>query len=407
MNPLRHIIRQIQTLISAANDATEITIANGLGDSAAVFQVAQGDSFFVPYGRYPHKVGLQIFDRASAEAMQAAANSTLTRAAGIPVYIGHPDVPGRADSNPSAPAVGWIDSVEIGEDGATFRHRMNPRGQSAIANAEYRYYSPHWLLDKVPGGLSPRRLLSIGLTNNPLIPVPAIANDQPTQNQMNEQLLIALGLAADATLEAATARIAELTTAANDLATAQQRVTELDNQLTAANDTLSTERTRAEGLTSQLTTAQDRVTELEGQLTAANDATTSARALAIDTSIERAVLAGRLSQADSATRRTELIAIANDSELATRLREIETAAVTLPGSGTATGDLSGARASAAAENDATARAVQRQQAIDAELVSIANDAAYTQSSKATRHDLAWQRAARKHPTLFTSAQASA
>ena len=100
----------------------------------------------------------------------------------------------------------------------------------------------------------------MGLTNDPNIPVPALANEsetqdletqdsredeenleQETENEIMNELLIALGLEEGATPEAALAKITELQTAAND---ATERVTELE-------------------------TANDKITELE---TAANDA---------------------------------------------------------------------------------------------------------------------------------------
>jgi hypothetical protein len=42
----------------AANEADEMAVA-----ANAVFEIAQQDSILIPYGSWPHKVGLQIFDR--------------------------------------------------------------------------------------------------------------------------------------------------------------------------------------------------------------------------------------------------------------------------------------------------------------------------------------------------------
>jgi hypothetical protein len=370
-NKIINIIRP-GGLVSSAND---LSIANAIGGSDAVFEVQQDGSFFVPFGKYSHEKGLQIFDKAAAEALQAAANSLLTKAAGIPIYAGHPDVKGRPDSNPAAPAYGWIDGIEIENDGAKFLHRLNKRGQEAVANADFRFYSPHWLLKKVAGGLSPVRLLSMGLTNNPRIPVPAIANDQDHQDKtMTEAQLRAIGLEPGATEDAIDARLAELGSAANDLVTVTARAVQAEADLGAART----------------------------EIAAANDRATAARSALVDSALDRAVLSGRITEADRAPRRVELLAIENDSDLTGRLTELEKASPALPGQ--QTGDLSGAREVAAAENDATARSSKRQQAVEAELTAIAND--YPGMPKAARYDMAWQRAQRKHPTLFT-AQANA
>lgn len=372
-NLLARLLQRLAPLRAAAND---VLIANALGESEAKWEVQQDGTFFVPYGRYSHAKGLQIFDKAAAEEMHRAANGALARAAGIPIYAGHPDVPGRPDSNPAAPALGWIDDIEIGEDGARFRHRLNKRGTEAIENAEFRFYSPYWLLRKVAGGLQPVRLLSMGLTNQPRIPVPAIANDQEhtTTTDMTKEQLEAIGLAEGATPEQITARLAELSKAANDL---------------------TAEKARADKAEADLATATS-------DLTAANDRATKARELLVDSALDRAVLSGRLTEADKATRRAELLAVEND--LDAQLSALETAEVKLPGA--QTGDLTKARAAAAAENDATARSVERQKLVTAELAAIENDKTGGRLTPAARYDLAYRRAEQKRPDLFT-AQANA
>ncbi len=156
--------------------------------AGAVFRVQQGDRLFVPYGNYQHPTGLQKFDRNSAQLMatdlraSSAGQSTprLLTAPGRPIYKGHPDVPGRPDSNPAAPAVGWVTGISVENDGASFSVKWAPTGLESISSGEYRFYSPHWGMQRVPGGLQPCELRSIGLTNNPRIPVPSIANDSHT-----------------------------------------------------------------------------------------------------------------------------------------------------------------------------------------------------------------------------------
>ncbi len=165
--------RRAQAALTAHNDRSGfIAIADGSLPPSA-FTVAQPDGLFVPYGEYRHAKGLQKFDRASAEMLRDG-----IAAAPAPVYRGHPDVPGRADSNPAAPAVGWVNRVDVQSTGARFVVKYNGDGLRAVSEAHYRFYSPNWLLRRVPGGIQPVKLLSIGLTNSPLIPVPSIANDR-------------------------------------------------------------------------------------------------------------------------------------------------------------------------------------------------------------------------------------
>lgn len=376
MKQLRQLFTTLfATFRAAAND---IAIANAIGGSDAVFEVQQDGTFFVPYGKYQHGKGLQVFDKESAQAMQATANGLLSKAAGIPIYAGHPDVPGRPDSNPAAPALGWIDNIDVSDDGARFTHRLNKRGKEAIENAEFRFYSPYWLLRKIAGGaLQPMRLLSMGLTNNPRIPVPAIANDQDKESKtMTDAQLKAIGLEPGATEEAINARLATLTKAENDATTEKARADKAQADLDAANESV----------------------------TAANDRANKARDVLVDNALDRAVLKSRLTEADRATRRTELLAIENDDDLQKELTQMEAGKSVLPK--TQIGDLSGARAAAAAENDAPARTQKRRDAVHAELTAIENDAASKNMPSQARYDLAWQRAEKKHPTLFT-AQANA
>lgn len=151
-------------LVSAVNDQVD-----------GIFELRQANSLFLPFGNFPHQAGLQKVDRASGEILRA----NFATHPNIPIFAGHPDVPGRADTNPSAPALGWVQAIEVLADGISVAVKWNEAGRKAITNANYRFYSPNWLLRKVSGGIQPVRLLSIGLTNNPLIPVRAISNDKP------------------------------------------------------------------------------------------------------------------------------------------------------------------------------------------------------------------------------------
>ena len=134
------------------------------------FIVAQKNSLVIPFGKHPHPQGIQLFDRASAEQLRA-------NFAPAPIYKGHVDVVGHPSFNPSSPAVGWVDGIAIENDGIRLAVRWGAEGRRAIENAEFRFYSPFWDCQKVPGGIRPVKLRSVALTNSPRIAVAAIAND--------------------------------------------------------------------------------------------------------------------------------------------------------------------------------------------------------------------------------------
>lgn len=360
----------------------EIAIANGHGGEG-VFEITQENSLFVPFGEYPHAKGLQKFDRESGEALLAAFNSLPAKvgrmfSGGVPIFAGHPDVPKRQDSNPAAPAYGWVQGVVVENDGVRLPVKWNTRGRESIENAEYRFYSPNWLLRKVSGGIQPVKLLSIGLTNHPRIPVPAIANDnQPKEKKtMNEEQLKAIGLEPGATDEQINARLEKLAAAENDA---------------------TTEKARADKAEGELATAKQAVQEKETALQAANDTAARQREARIDGALETLVSTGRLTEADRPARRTELVAIENDEALDARLDELAKADPVLK-TKPRTANLAQGKEKVAAENDAAARSEKRTEAVEAELARIANDV-----PAAERYDIAWTRAQKKHPELFSSA----
>ncbi len=190
--------------LGAANDHYISAVNDGAGVG---FAVVQREKLFFPFGEYPHPKGLQRFDRQSGEILASAFTSLGTRSGqlftpGVPIYRGHPDVPGRPDSDPSAPAIGWVQGIEVANEGVNLAVKWSPEGEAAISSAHFRFYSPNWLLRPVKGGIQPVKLLSIGLTNNPRIPVPAIANDTEPSPLTPER-----GVLRRAALEAQRARL--------------------------------------------------------------------------------------------------------------------------------------------------------------------------------------------------------
>lgn len=243
--------------VSMANSDTqegEIGFANALDLTA-------GGNPVVPYGQHEHPDGLQVFERADAEALVAHFNTLRQRVrravAGLPVYIGHPDHPAFANRHTDSRAYGWIKELRVTDEGLELVTDWTEAGKALVNGQEYRFTSVHWLgrpSGKTPAGkpiVRPVALLSLGLTNQPNIDMAplGVANEsdnQPepeTQDMDLEKLRELLGLSAEATPEeiiaAAEQRLAtppegeEEETTPDDLATANEQLATVQASLNA------------------------------------------------------------------------------------------------------------------------------------------------------------------------------
>jgi len=229
--------------LCAANAAASAPdrAANAATITAPGFTILQEDGLFVPFGEFPHDVGIQRFDPEAANALIAelAANPD-----GVPVYRGHPDVPGMAEDWPDKDAKGWSASAEItqhnGIPGCRFRVKYNDDGLDIIRQAKLKFPSPFWRLKavgKAANGqriVAPVALISIGLVNNPNIPVPAVANSgtpkpQPGGQSANEKE-IAMREKLIAMLQAASVEVPEGATDEQLLALVQQTISSANEE---------------------------------------------------------------------------------------------------------------------------------------------------------------------------------
>lgn len=393
-------------LVVVENEA-ELIVANS-GEGEAVFQLAQDKSLFVPYGEYPHPKGLQKFDKSAATLIANDFNSVVNRVAriftpGVPIYVGHPDVPGRADTNPAAPAQGWVESITAENDGMTIAVKWNADGLNAISNAHFRFYSPVFNCQRVNGGLQPVRLQSVGLTNNPRIPVPAIAND--TNNTMPQWLIdmlvsAKLVKAEDANNEIVLKEALEnLVCTLNKLSYADDMAEEVD-RLRADAEKLPVANDRINALNAELVNAKAETDKLKADLTAANYRAAAARKTFISHNTEELIKAGRVTIADRDALIAELVAIENDSDVIARFESL-TAAKPKIKTASITEDLGKGKSTVVQiANDEMARSVQRKKVIDEELQLVT--AENSKASKTALYDLAFSRAKRKHPALFAA-----
>jgi hypothetical protein len=395
-------------LTLAANDAETAILANA-AEGGSPFAIVQANSFVVPYGDFPHREGLQKFDRAAADEMVANHNGLLKKLvswargdkATYPVYVGHPDLPGSKDTDKRA--YGWIENMRAEGDGLHLEVKWSDAGRDLIENAHFKFYSPLWWTKKVKGGIRPVSLKSMGLTNDPNIPVPALANEaeevisdqlavisgeesneNQTENEqpMKPEILAALGLEEGATPDDVLAKITSLKDAASEKEAAENKAKDADDKYTEAEEKKTKaeeEKTKAEN---ELATANKRVTELEGTL-----------AIAANHAVQAAVAAGRITPAEAEAKATELLA-AND--FAAALQDLGKLPAKVKTEST-TGDLGSAKSRLVLAHNDESKAAREERA---QLVEIEFQRTNPSLSTGERKRIAWRRAQAKRPDLF-------
>ena len=219
----------------------ELLATDAPGDVVAPYGVYRYGAARCDDGRM-HEV-LQVWDRAAAERVAEALPPE-----GIPVYVGHPDVPELAGRYPDKGAKGWVTAVEPGEEGAILRVDWFDKP----APGAFKWFSPYWLGEMgAPAAdgtvrMEIDRIASIGLVNNPRIPDfafaceldgPQTSPDNPKGIPMDKtKLAVLLGLPEDAGEEQILEAIAALK------ATAEAAEAQLD----AANTDLDAAKGEAE-----------------------------------------------------------------------------------------------------------------------------------------------------------------
>ncbi len=206
---------------------------------------ADGWWHLVPVGEFPHRESgfMQVLDR------EALAEMVNRFRPGVLVDFDHFSY----DTNRSSEAAGWIDQVELRDDGIWAKARWSDLGQAALLNGRYRFVSPVWMpseLERLDGNrVRPRRLDSAGLTNQPNLRGMApmtnrqAASDEPTgpanpkQSEAKSMKSVAtrLGLQADASEEAVRSAVDVVIVERDALKT---EVGPLKNRATKAEDDL-------------------------------------------------------------------------------------------------------------------------------------------------------------------------
>lgn len=148
-----------------------------------------------------------------------------------------------------APAAGWFDGRGLvwreGQGLFATQVEWTERARIMIGDGEYRYLSPAFQWDDVTGHV--KLLVNAGLTNNPgLDGMAAVAltaalnalyppsEEDPPVNELLKQLLVALGLPADATEATALTAVAALKAKIDEVATLKSQVATLSAQAASA-----------------------------------------------------------------------------------------------------------------------------------------------------------------------------
>lgn len=372
-----------------------------IGDDGWAMICPIGDfpsSAYLPNGKGGFKTepAIQRIDKRAVDLM--AANFHNSRKGfrkylrGVPIYIGHPDVPGLERKYPDKTPRGVFADVQAREDGLFGLPVFTNEGSDLVEKKVLRALSGN-IGNSEPDGKKgnlpvyrPTELFSVGLTNDPHLPVQylnnAEANAAAEQKQnMKKKLIELLALAGitlkddadDAATEAALDQFGPKVKAglafANEKQTLTQKVTGLETDKT----TLTTERD----------TARQEVTTVRTQF--ANE-----RNAHIKTLLDTGVGTGRITEAERSTWDGRLKVEANFANESTSLLALEPKVKTA--------HATGGRTSANVDTETPAG---RRQFLNDAIASICKEKGL---DPVKDYDKAFQIAQRTHGALFANMQ---
>ncbi len=301
--------KRLRWPVTASNEGTpqeEIGIA-----ASNAFSPADEDGWLLlsPFGDFNHSNGLQKFTHQSADRMASNFNSLLAKAGralrgvpGVPIFVGHPDDPsfsgktGHSDTRAHA----WIEGVQARANGLFIKPKWSETGEAILANAHYRFLSPRWAMRHIRGrDFEPVKLISVGLTNQPNIPVPAIANEEQSQKSTQTQSIIMNELIKKlfAKLGFANEKIEAFLNKGEGAPTEDEILGKVDAALAASNEKTTLETQLAEAKTARQNVESER-DQAKTDLTAANTAATLHRTAHAKLLAGAAVSDGRITPAD-------------------------------------------------------------------------------------------------------------
>lgn len=350
-------------LTSAATRKVELTALcntaapQGLIGMANTIQMENDWIQIAPYGNYPHSRGMQKVDRAAGEKLANNFNGMLARMSprffGAPIYIGHPDKPELKKDFPDNRAYGWVKRLEARADGVYAQTSWSEAGLGLVNSKHYLYVSPHWNAETVGQAngkpiFHPAELVSVGLTNQPNLPVMPLTNEAEPGSETEDnkghkdmtlaQMIALLGLANEATEEQVTTEVNRLKATAVALVNAQAAQKGAETALANERTAFATEKT---GLTNQVTT-------LTGERDAARARVTKAIPV---------IVAAAISQGKATVAQKEALANELTADFDGKLTALEnTKAGTAMHTASVTGDLGTRKATSLVNVDFNAKA---------------------------------------------------
>ena len=134
-----------------------------------------------PYGTFEHPEGLQSISSADAQRCIRKTRTWRFRLGlkKIPVYLGHPDDPLFKSEHSDPRIYGYVKNLCADKDGLWVFVKFTKDGRSFLSKSPGQYLSPRWVLCKTEHQTAyhPERLLSVGLTQHPNLPVQPIVVD--------------------------------------------------------------------------------------------------------------------------------------------------------------------------------------------------------------------------------------
>lgn len=134
-----------------------------------------------PYGTFEHPEGLQSISSADAQRCIRKTRTWRFRLGlkKIPVYLGHPDDPLFKSEHSDPRIYGYVKNLRADEDGLWVFVKLTKYGRTFLSKSPRQYLSPRWVLCKTENQTAyhPERLLSVGLTQHPNLPVQPIVFD--------------------------------------------------------------------------------------------------------------------------------------------------------------------------------------------------------------------------------------
>ena len=307
---------KIQLANSSEQSQTFIGLVNELKVDA------DGWAMIAPYGDYPntaviaHPSGrlekfpaVQRLDELAVKAMIETFNASWGGAkrylAGAPIYDGHPDMPGAGDRYPDKSTKGVIFELAARPDGFYGRPVFTNDGMKLVESGQRRCFSARWTaqdhgMENGKRVLIPSVFLSVGLTNQPNLPVRHLMNaewqleDDPTATKQHTETamkktivdwLNALGfsLANDATDEQVGEQLKKVGEKVKGAAT-------LANEKDTATTQLETERQATKAAKDLVTSRDTELANVRGELSAERKAH-------IDAVLDLAIKEGRITAA--------------------------------------------------------------------------------------------------------------